>query len=130
MKAVLTIKDRQELLTMLGRKPIIIKLPKRKDIHIRNKFVFIIVISLLALSVGISGYQFGIDKGIKVGYSTGHQAGYNEAVNEILQNKDLTLTEALAWNLRLHLDKYVAWFGVVIGLAWVFHGVGFHLVKL
>lgn len=28
------------------------------------------------------------------------------------------------------LDQYIAWFGVVIGLAWVFHGVGFHLVKL
>lgn len=130
MKAVLTINDKQELQTMLGRKPIILKLPRLKEIKSKDFWGIVFLLSAIALLVPIVTYNFGFRNGSTEGYAKGHDAGYNQAVQEMVANTHLTFTDALAWNIRLHLDTYVAWFGLVIGLAWVFHGVGFHLVKL
>ena len=124
MKVKLEMEER-ELKRFLRKKPLIeIKFPTPKSklftLGFLVSMVFIIITAVLLQNIGY-------DKGKEYGYIN----GYNKGEKVCLQNNynELTLNQAIAYHIKYNLITIFGWFGLVIGIAWIFHGVGFHIVK-
>ena len=112
----------KELRKLLKVKQIKINVPSLTPI----KFYWIFI--AMAVLIGGSGALFhsvGYSNGMARGYDEGYTVGYNTQLDS--SYSELTLYQAIAHNIKHNLDGYIGWFGLVVGLGWILHGVGFKL---
>jgi len=115
----------KEYLKFLNRKPQIkINFPKLEQRHF---YIVLLIFAITTLIVGVLMYNLGEKSGSRYGYSKGYDSGEKVCLRDSYEG--LSLKSALAYNLKYNLNKYIGWFGLVVGLAWVFHGVGFFIVR-
>jgi len=112
----------KELRKLLKVKRLNINFPKET-----NKLLLISTICLIIgiFATGILSHKIGYNDGMTRGLDEGYTEGYNAQLDPSYE--ELTLKQAIAFNIKHNLDNYINWFGLVVGLGWVLHGVGFKL---
>lgn len=111
-----------ELRKLLKVKKIKLNFPRTQD----KWFYLLCLMSLMVIMTSsVLFHSMGYDKGRALGYDSGYAEGYSAQLNPNYEG--LTLSGAIAFNIKHNLDDYIAWFGLVVGLGWVIHGVGFRL---
>lgn len=124
MKANLELTEKEAKKIFRKQKMYNIKFP---PIESRVYYISLIVMLIALIVLPVVFYNMGKNDGERYGYSRGYDAGEQAALKG--QYKDLTLENAVAYHLKYNIPKIFWWIGIVVGLGWVFHGVGFHLVK-
>ena len=132
MKTTITVNDKDEARRLLEKKrpiKISVKFPNYKFKDSREFWLIAFCWIAITIFVGVSTHFIGYREGSSEGIERGYDIGYRQAVNDVISMNGLSLSEAIAWNVRLNMDSYIAWLGIVLGLAWIIHGVGFFIVK-
>jgi len=123
MKPTIEFDNERELKKFLRKKPLIQikKLPKIKNPF--NPLVGASILVLLLITSLIVVYNVGKDIGHKEAYVHGYDMGFKVAEKYSYEN--MTLKEVATQNIKTNLSSYISWFGLIVGIAWIIHGVGF-----
>lgn len=112
----------QELRKLLKVKKIKLNFPRTQD---KWFYVMGLVSLILLMGSGVIFHTIGYDAGRARGYDEGYATGYSAQIDPNYEG--LSLSEAIAFNIKHNLDSYIGWFGLVVGIGWILHGVGFKL---
>lgn len=124
MRTTISLNGDRELRSFLRKKPLI-KFPEIKK---SKTFYTLLVVSIaFVILSSIVFHMIGYRNGSENGYREGVEKGEKRCLKENF-NTNMDLKDAISFNIRYNLDKYIWWLGVVVGLAWIIHGVGFKLV--
>lgn len=111
-----------ELRKLLKVKQVKINFPRTKDKHFSYLMITYIILIIIA---GIIFHSLGYSSGRERGYDEGYATGYSTQIDPDYEG--LSLSGAIAFNIKHNLDSYIGWFGIVVGLGWILHGVGFRI---
>jgi hypothetical protein len=122
MKANINVNEDELEELMNRRRRIEIKFPK-----LEQKTFYLILGGILVFSIFLSfiSHDSGFQSGIHNGYQNGFNDGEKVCIGKNMPN--LSLSESLGYFVRYNMSGIAQWLGIVLGISWIIHGVGFRV---
>ena len=115
--------NKEELKRFVRKKTFTIKFPKLEQ---RTFYWIIFAFFLTSWIAGIVMYEIGEKQGSRDGFSRGYDSGEEACLRD--NYEELTLKQSLAYIVKYNLPKIFTWIGLVVGIGWIIHGVGFKIL--